>query len=102
MCNASPVAHIGEARVAVIVKQHFVVVAEIGDKEIHQAVVLIVPGGNSHRGNLASVLVQGKSRNVALIVEGPVPFIYVEKVGFRVVANHEIRLAVPFERYKDR
>ena len=96
------VAHIGKACIAVVVVQHLVVVAEVRHVEIDQSVVLVVACGNPHRRDLAAILVQRKSRHVALIVECSVTLIDVEEVGLRVVAHHEVWLAVVVDVHKDR
>ena len=100
--HAGLVAHIGKARIAVVVIQHLVVVAEVRHEEIDQAVVLVVACGNAHRSDLAAILVQRKARDIALIVERAVTFIDVEKVRLRVVPHHEVRLAVIIDVDKDR
>jgi len=48
------VAHDREAVIAVIVIEHLVVVTKVGNKKIHLAIVLIIPRGNAHRGDLAT------------------------------------------------
>jgi len=96
--NACFVAHIGKAGVAVVVVENLVVVAKVGDKEIHLAVVLIVAGGNAHGGNFAPILVQREARFIALIVEGSIAFVDVEIIRFGVVAYQQVGFPVPFER----
>jgi hypothetical protein len=95
------VADVGKARVAVVVVEHLIVVAKVGDEKIEQAVVLVVARGNAHGGDLAAVLVQREARRVALVVEGAVALVDVEKVGLGVVAHQQVGLAVAVERGKD-
>src|SRR6185437_4750536 len=75
------VADVGEAGVTIIVVENLVVVSEIGDIEADEAVVLIIPGGNAHGGDFAAVFVKGEAGDIALVVEGAVPFVDVEEVG---------------------
>ncbi len=84
------VAHVGKAGVTVVVVEHLVVVAEVGDEEVDQAVVLVVAGGNAHGSDLASVCVQRETRQVAVVLKGSVALIDVEKVRLRVVAHHQV------------
>ena len=82
-------------------EQHLVVVAEVGDEEIDQAVVLVVAGGNAHGRDLAPVLVQREAGHIALVVEGAVALVDVEEIGLGVVAHHQVRLAVAVDVDKD-
>src|SRR5580658_3640019 len=56
--NTGLVTHIGKVGIAIVMEQHLVVVAEIGDEKIEQAVVLVVADGNSHRRYLAAIGIQ--------------------------------------------
>ena len=99
--QACAVADIGKAGVAVVVEEHFVVVAEIADKEVHLAVVLVVAGGNAHGRNLAAVVVERETRQVAVVFKGAVALVDVEIVGCGVIAHHEVWLAVALQINKD-
>ena len=81
--------------------ENLVVVAEVGDKQIHKPIVLVVAHRNTHGCDLAAVLIQREPGNVALIVERTVPFVDVEIVGFRIIAYHQIRLAVIVDVHKN-
>ena len=50
------VADVGEVGSSIVAEEHLVVVAEIGDKEVDQAIVLVVARSDAHRGNLAPIL----------------------------------------------
>ena len=92
---AGLVADIGEAGIAVVMEQHFVVIAEVGHKKVHQSVVLVIASGNPHGRNFASVLVESEARDVTLIVEGAVAFIDVEIVGLESLPTTKSGLPSP-------
>ncbi len=49
--NTGFIADVGEARVAIVVEEDFVVVAEVGNKEAEQALVFVVARGDAHGGD---------------------------------------------------
>ena len=92
--DAGLVADVGETVVAVVVVEHLVVVAEVGDEKADLAVVLIVAGSDAHGGDLAAVFIQREAGDVALVVEGAVALVDVEEVGLGVVADQQVGFAV--------
>ena len=99
---ADLVAHVGKVVVAIVVEQDLVVVAEVGDEKVDQAVVLVVARGDAHGGDLAPVFIQREARDVAVVLEGAVAFVDIEIVGLGVVADDQVGLAVAVDGDKDR
>ena len=75
------VAHVGKAGVTVIVEEHLVVIAEVGDEEVDQTVIFVVADSDAHGSDLASVRVQCETRQVAVVLKGSVALVDVEIVG---------------------
>ena len=66
---------VDEVPVAVVVEEHFIVVAEVGDEEIDETVVLVVARGNANGGEFEDIIVQREDRRVALVLEGAIAFL---------------------------
>ena len=67
---------------AVVSIEHLVVVGKVRHQNVDTAVVQVISGSQAHSRHLASILVQGKPGDVALIVKRPVSLVHVEKIGF--------------------
>ena len=55
------VAHIGKTGVAIVAVERVVVVGKIRDAEIDFAIAVVIADRNSHRGLLATLVIQRKS-----------------------------------------
>src|SRR5208337_2153894 len=57
--------------------------------------------GDAHRGDLASILVQRESGDIALVVKSSISLVDVKKVRLRVIPHNQVGLAVGVEGNKD-
>ncbi len=87
-------AYVGEAGVAVVAEQGFVVVGEGADQKIDLAVAIVVADGDSHGGLLASVAAQGQAGDEAYVFEGAVVAVAVEVAGDGIISDYQVEPAV--------
>ena len=101
-CDPCLVGDFGKAAFPIVVVERLVVVGEIGDQQVDQAVVHVVAYGQAHGCDLAALVVQRKAGDIALIFKRAVALINVEVVGLGVVGHQQIDFAVVIYIHKDR
>ena len=92
--DTSRIADVGKVARSVVVEDHVIIVSERRVDKIHMPVVLIVAGGDTHVGHLASGRVHRIAALVALIVKSTISFVDVEIVRCGVVRDGEVWLAI--------
>src|SRR5437868_14679761 len=88
--NAGTEGDIAKISVPIISIQGVVIIREVRDIQIDFAVAIVVAYGNSHRGLLARIPIDGESGQITYVLKGAIVAVAIEVLGNRVVRDHQI------------
>ena len=88
------ISRVGEAAIPVILVQRVGLIAEVGNEQIWQTVIVVIGEVHAHAGVCRPVPVHGHSRHQAHFFKCAVTLIVIEEFEHRVIGDANIQAAV--------